>query len=348
MKKPLFVVPLMIVLVVTLVLGGCAESTSDEPVELSLASQYAAGSPHAELLQEWADKIYEATDGEVTITIYASSALLGETDLVSGVKAGIADIVNIQTRALEDQFPLTCIFGMPLMPYLPFGDTELGPEIWAQLEEDFPELKAEYADFKELFNNPSTGGWIHMHSSLVTLPEELDGANLLAFGNPMMEMLEEVGASPLFLDIADLYTSLDRGLLDGVCLAPGGIVEMGLYPLLPYHTIFPNGLMNGGGATVMNLDTWNSLSADAQQAFEDLNSWMTGMSWQLELDSDAEAVTVLEAEGHTFYTLTAEEEEAWYQVAYPVHQAYLAELDAQGLPATELYEEILRLAEEYN
>ena len=98
----------------------------------------------------------------------------------------------------------------------------------------------------------------------------------------------------------------------------------------------------------MNLDTWNSLSADAQQAFEDLNSRMTGMSWQLELDSDAEAVTVLEAEGHTFYTLTAEEEEAWYQVAYPVHQAYLAELDAQGLPATELYEEILRLAEEYN
>lgn len=349
--RKLFFGLLTFVLMSTLVLSGCAESTH-EAIELRLASQYPAMTPHAELLQEWADKIYEATDGEVTITIYPSATLLGETDLISGVKAGIADIVNIPTRMFEDQFPLTCIFGMPLMPPLPLGDPEIGPEMWAELEDKFPELKAEYADFKELFNNPSTGAWIHMTQAwgqAVQLPEDLEGAKLLAFGNPMMQLLESVGASPTFVDIADLYTSVDRGLLQGIVLAPGGIVEMGLYPLLTYHTIFPSGLEQGGGATVMNLDTWNSLSDDAQEAFEDLNVWMTEMSWQLELDSDAEAVATLEAEeGHVFVTLTAEEEQEWFDLAVPIHEAYLAKLDDQGLPATALYEEILRLAEEYS
>ena len=125
--------------------------------------------------------------------------------------------------------------------------------------------------------------------------------------------------------IADLYTSFDRGLLQGMCVAPGGVVEMGIYPLLKYHTIFPSGLMHGGGLTVMNLDTWNALSDDAQEAFEDLNPWMTEKRWQLELDADANAVATLEAEeGHVIVTLTAEEEQEWFDLAVPIHEAYLA------------------------
>ena len=55
----------------------------------------------------------------------------------------------------------------------------------------------------------------------------------------------------------------------------------------------------------------------------------------------------MEAEGHSIVTLTPEQEQLWYDATSAVRDAYLADLDAQGLPATEIYERAIELAAEY-
>ena len=367
--KKLITALLTIALIIPLVLGGCADTTdtdtadttdttttdttdtdttdttdttTTEPVELRLTTH---GMDTA-LYQEWADKVAEATNGEVTVTIYPSGTLMGEADVLSGVKSGIADIGELAIPTFEDQFPLTNLLSLPFMP---LGDVETFCQIWEQLIEEFPELTAEYADFKMVFwvTNESSSCLLSTTGAPAVVPEDIEGLKIMPPGTLVGEALSEVGAAPLVLEVTDWYTSLDTGLLEGMFMGGTPIFLTQVYTLMPYHTIFPSGVTQALGMMIMNLDSWNSLSAEAQAAIDGLFDWATESVYQESAANEIMALEAMEAEGHSIVTLTPEQEQLWYDATAATRASILADLDAQGLPATEIYERAIELAAEY-
>jgi len=329
MRKQLLIV-LCVLLVSTVIIGGCTSATpttmpstssattpattAAQPIELRFSSHIPPFAPQIKLYQEWADEINKNTNGQVTITIYAGGTLLQPMDVITGIKSGIADMAEVINEMVANERPLTPILTMPFMG---LGDWKRGAEMVGKLEQQFPAFANEWKDFKTLFRIIRTGTGIHDKSP----------------------------GSAVSLNIPDWYTSLDRGLVEGMFMDIGAIYEVKVYTLMPYHTDFPNGMSLNIGQTIMNLDTWNKLPPDVQKAIDDASSKITAKIAQTTVDVNAQYIAEIKKEGgHTFIMLTQEEADQWYQAAVSEHQKYLEKAEAKGLPAKELYEAALKMA----
>jgi len=315
-------------------------TTAAQPIELRFSSHIPPFAPQIKLYQEWADEINKNTNGQVTITIYAGGTLLQPMDVITGIKSGIADMAEVINEMVANERPLTPILTMPFMG---LGDWKRGAEMVGKLEQQFPAFANEWKDFKTLFRIIRTGTGIH-DKSPVKVPSDLKGKKMIASGM-IADIVNGVGGSAVSLNIPDWYTSLDRGLVEGMFMDIGAIYEVKVYTLMPYHTDFPNGMSLNIGQTIMNLDTWNKLPPNVQKAIDEASAKITARIAQTTVDVNAQYIAEIKKEGgHTFIMLTQEEADQWYQAAVSEHQKYLEKAEAKGLPAKELYEAALKMA----
>lgn len=77
-------------------------------------------------------------------------------------------------------------------------------------------------------------------------------------------LVEALGASGTTIAPAEVYTALERGMLDGLAWPAIGIMDMAWDEVIKYR-IEP-GFYQLDGVAIVNLDSWNKLPADVQQA----------------------------------------------------------------------------------
>ena len=95
---------------------------------------------------------------------------------------------------------------------------------------------------------------------------DLSGKRVRSYTRTMSAVLEYVGATPVSMPFAEVYPSLQRGVVEcaitSITSANGGS-----WPEITSH-VLAIALSNGVNAHFMNLDRWNALSPEAQDAFE--------------------------------------------------------------------------------
>ena len=97
----------------------------------------------------------------------------------------------------------------------------------------------------------------------------------------------------------------------------------------------------------MNEATWNKLSPEVQQiVIEETELWVENAAT---MGQEQILVTMQEAEDldHTFIELTPAEIQEWADLASGLHDKWIAEAEAEGIPAQEIYDEAKRLIEAY-
>jgi TRAP-type C4-dicarboxylate transport system substrate-binding protein len=314
-----------------------AEPPAEEVYELRMSTHYPP-----EMTDHLVASITEATGGRVEVVVYPASSLLDLKDTLTGLKDGICDIAMVTCETFPEAFPLNNVL---LMPFMPLGDKRTSYQVWHKLQDEFPELAGEWGDFQVLFDDTGEGNTLHMVNFAAQTPEEMDGLRMFS-GGTVADIMEDYGATPLYLEVPDWFTSLDRGLLDGMWLPWDAIWELKIYPLLPYHTTFPTapGMLTRN--TLFRMEAWNGLPADIQKIILDMGTAEREHIWATLDAKVAITIETVNAEGGTIVDLTPEQVNAWYEAAKPHHDAYLAKIDAMGLPATELYNRALELAQE--
>ena len=70
--------------------------------------------------------------------------------------------------------------------------------------------------------------------------------------------MKKMGARPINISPADVYTSLQRGLVKGLAWPEGNIFRYGWYEYIKYR-VGP-GFWNTSSLVVINLDSWNKLN----------------------------------------------------------------------------------------
>jgi TRAP-type C4-dicarboxylate transport system substrate-binding protein len=294
---------------------------------------------------EWIAKIAEEAEDvgyNVTINLFPAGTLLPPPDMYEGVKSGVAEIGDMTLGGDTELFPLSNIL---VLPFMPVGESDDALDIWAQLRDEFPEMAAEFEDVKVLFYSGSGAEafLLHCTNQQLVAPEDMAGIKVQAEGG-MVELMDDLGAAPVTLHNMEWASALQTGIIDAMWMNWMAVGDMGLLDYLKYDTIFPSGCMFGEEIIFMNLDTWNSLPSDVQDIIEDQRTWVEERILELTVGSNAAGHQKAIDQGNTIVTLTPEQEDAWYQAALQIHMDYVAELDAQGLPATEVYERALELA----
>jgi TRAP-type transport system periplasmic protein len=80
--------------------------------------------------------------------------------------------------------------------------------------------------------------------------------------------MKALGAVPVMIPPTDLHTAMERGVVDGFMWPKVGVISWGLQEVTKY--IIEPGVFQMEPATVINLDTWKKIPADAQTTIMDV------------------------------------------------------------------------------
>ena len=346
MKKVLFMT-LMMILVGALVIGAVSGPASAKSMEL----KYATMNPttawiHTHSYVPWAEKVKAATKGRVTVKIYPAQTLGKAPNFYDMVKSGIADIgLGVQVFN-PGQFPLTDIMSLPFMNV---PSAEVGARVMWELYAKFPEIQKEYAGIK-LLHVASTDPYfiVTTHKPIRKLAD-MKGLKLRVPGGRAADAIKALGAVPVSIGMAELYVSLEKGVIDGTP-TPGEPL-LGQLPVdkIKYVTMGLK-LWTVPFWVGMNEGKWNRLSKEDQEAIMSVSgaagsAWFSKSCWD---DATVAAKKLMKEKNMEVIRISPEEQKKWAAVAKPIHEKYLSDLEAKGLPARRVYDEAKRLLEKYS
>jgi TRAP-type transport system periplasmic protein len=316
-------------------LGWAHSALAQKVFNLRWATHLSPASPSGIGYEMWTKKVEEASGGRVKIKIYPLQTLVKGADFYTSVADGISDI-QYGVNAMDfSRFPLNTVMDLPL---LGFKDAPQGTAVWREVYRKFPEMRAEFKDVKVLANVVGIPRQLHLTKKEVHVPSDIKGMKILATG-PGAKALEALGASPMGVLPPEYYMALEKGVAEGVAVDWGVILDSKVIPLLPHHTILNLGYLTT--EVLMNQKTWNSLPPEIQKVFNDLEPMLTEQMLQSTLDPTGRENAV--KLGHKIYTPTPEELKLWYAGVQAIHDKWLKDNEAKGLPARAIYQEIQNL-----
>jgi len=351
-----FLIPLVIVIVVGLVLGGCTKpapaptpSPSPAPTQEPIVLTYhhvdsLLSSTHQLGHKEWAEDVERVTRGRVKIKFYPSSTI---TTFDQYYDATIADIVDIAwgfSTALPGRFPLLDIATLPM---LGFENGKMGSECVWKLYEESPEIQKELSDVKVLLLHTSDVRPLCTVSKPISTLEDMKGLKIRSAAGGEARIVEALGGTAVLSAPGDIFQNLEKGVIDGDTMEYSGQISFGLIDVTKYFTdakldvvVFILG---------MNKEKWNSLPPDIQEAIMSVSGAEGAKHFGTNFDRNGyEALAkIVRTPGKEFIILSPEERARWAELAGPIQEDYVAKLESEGLPGREILAKIKSLIKEY-
>ena len=208
-------------------------------------------------MQRFIDAAELFTNGDVKIKGFGVGVIAGPFDAWEAVQKGTADIAYNYPGFAVNHDPANGIFGgtvggMPLEEFMHWYLADDG----TKLLEDF---RHETQQLHPLVTGMgSTEFFLHSHKRVQTLAD-LKGMKIRTAG-PWAQILSSIGASATTLPPADIYTALERRVIDGTeFITPATNIKLGFHKIAKY--IIMPGIHNPShmNEAVFKLDVWNKM-----------------------------------------------------------------------------------------
>jgi tripartite ATP-independent transporter DctP family solute receptor len=236
--------------------------------------------PYAQGAQKFADLVAEKSGGTIKVEVYPSSQLGNQRDLVEGLTLGTLDLTMTSTAVLGNFHPQIAVFDLPFI----FRDREhafkaldtVGMEISKDLEEKGMKVLAFYENgVRNMTNNIRP----------IRVPEDMKGLKIRVMEQPIyIAMMKALGANPTPMAFGELFTALQKGVVDGqenpaAHIYTKRFFEVQKYISLTEHTYSAEPL-------VVSMITWNKLTPEQQtiiqEAAEEARDWQRQLAIDLE------------------------------------------------------------------
>jgi TRAP-type C4-dicarboxylate transport system substrate-binding protein len=306
---------------------------------LKLAIHMEPGRPTWRAYKRWAKKIKEASHRSIDIDI-SYSGIIGIEEW-NKLKSRESDIARVFTMDMPP-FPLHTV---PALPFLmPPGEENL--TILNSLYAKY--LHREWQEVKVLWLGLMSPYHLHTTTKPVSKLEDLSGLRLQASGL-VAELVKAWGGIPITLiapgqpvsrqDIANAhYAALKNGTIDGTVSTFEVTKDFRLYEVTEYHTYLNT--IRDVNATIMNLETWNSLPRDIQRIFEELNPRAQKELDMAQKGESEEAQAILKQRGHVMLELSPEERSRWIKATRPLVEEKISLLESRGIKARAMAQEL--------
>jgi TRAP-type mannitol/chloroaromatic compound transport system substrate-binding protein len=269
MKKITLSVLLSSVLVLTLValpVSSVAE-TKGKVFKWNWQTYASPATDMYKLLQEEFGRLSTITNGRLNITLHPGNAIVpdptiydaiangvlqgsvGTMAFLAGKDPGYATIMQTMTGLFTEMWELGYW-------YYNYGGFELVNEALAKIGCIQIALNASKAPFEPIMSNKS-----------LAHPSDFKGLKIRSLPGPSTGILEALGAVVLAIPGAEIYTSLDTGIIDACEFV--GFKEnwdVALHEVTKYVLFPAPHFVCGMRATIVGLDAWNSLPDDLKVA----------------------------------------------------------------------------------
>mgnify|MGYP001416603222 CR=1 FL=1 len=300
----------------TLVLGAAAAllctTSAMAQQRLIFASPAPAPTPvHAAVLEGWAQRVTEASNGTLVVELVTGGTLAGHGQVLERVQSGVVQIGWDIQGYYPGLFPRTEVVALPFG----FETAEAGTMALNALYADGT-IAAEYAGVQvlNLFTFPN--GHILASAEVGNL-SDMQGLRMTGINPTRQAIASAVGGVPVSLSITDWYQGLSRGTIDAAIESYSAVPPFRLAEVTNHFVELPLG---GNAAFMfMNQQVYDALPEEARAAI-DANSGpefdrAMGAFWD---GAAAAGRGMVEAAGGTIVIPDAVERAAWESAVQPV------------------------------
>jgi tripartite ATP-independent transporter DctP family solute receptor len=212
-----------------------------------------------------AKKIKDATNGEVDVQVFPSSQLGDDTHMLANLRSGAMQMMAIGDNILSSLVPSAAIdnigfaFKTPEMAWKAL-DGSVGDLVRADI--DKTGLHAMHRIWDEGFREVTSS------TKQINTPDDLHGFKIRVPPSPIsLSLFQSLGASPVTINAAELYTSLQTHVVDGQENPLGNIQTMKLGQVQKYCSLTNH--MWVGYWLLVNGPFWTGLPEEHRKVIED-------------------------------------------------------------------------------
>jgi TRAP-type C4-dicarboxylate transport system substrate-binding protein len=293
-------------------------------------------------------KAEEMSNGRLQFTPYWDGNYVSYDESIQSTINGVVDICYVDAGNLNEVFYLNQLLTMPYTCNLP---SRLGAhEVMQQVLKEIPEINEELEAVGLTWLGLTNMGGMVIHFSKdveVRTPNDIKGMILDAPANAGT-LVQSLGATATAMVATEFYTSLERGVVDGLFHNWDAYDVFAMNEVCKAHTIFSGedgGLWAAGSGYVMNLNSWNNLPEDLQEIMREcFDFW--GKEWAtLSIPIAEKGWSDAKEAGHTFTYLTNEERELWIDAIRETNPIILDKIEQAGFDAYGNYDKLMELFE---
>jgi len=269
---------------------------------------YPAGNFHSKGAQRFANRVKEATKGEMEIVLHPGSALgFKGPELLRSVAEGQLSMAEIPTGMVEGDAPVLALTAQPFLSTNAFEQRLL-----------YQIAKPTYAKVLKKFNQMTlyTSVWpfsgIYTQRSIKS-EADLKGLKMRVYDGTGLNFGKATGIAARKMPFSEVYPAMKAGLLDSMYTSSVSGVDAKAWEVLKYFTpiniVGPVNMMN------VNIKAWNKLPKNIQATVLEIATEMEDEMWNLAGDMDRKSRAKLIGNGMTIY---------------PVSKKFRSELDKIG------------------
>lgn len=345
MKKTL-IFGIMILALLSLPLGMCMACGEDDTTvyTITVNDHNPAESGPAVSWDEWEAWVEAESEGRLEIEVIHGGALLAnDAEAYQGTIDGVCDIAHYVIDS-EQGFLLSLVTALPFMGW-PEQHVE---DTYYDLMDEFSEMENEWNDdlmILSLMMMPPTQ--LHTIDKVVVIPDDVAGMSIIGAEAMTIKALDVAGATVADVPIPEMTPSLMTGLAQGVINHFPVCGIFGALDVLECHTVFGGGGINMTPMfAIMNKDFFNGLPGDLQDILiESGDKWL---EFQTANDNLSMESAMAICTDHTFTDLTPTQIAVWRDlIKADIHDEWIADCEAAGLPGQELYDRVLEIIASY-
>ncbi len=318
-----------VVLVVSFLLFAFSLTCSADVIKLKFANYFPPTHMNAVMLGKYCDELNKKLAGKVEITQYAGGTLLSAPKMAAGVSSGIADFGFSHCSYSRGRFPVMEIMELPLG----FPSSWIASHVANDFYEKF--TPKEWDAFHPLMFATSPPTVIQTLKKPVKALEDVKGLKIRGTGR-IGDIVKALGATPMPIEMTDLYEALRRGVIDGNLGNYEQLKGWKTGEILKYNTASWKVGSVFAFYVVMNKNKWNSLSPDVQKVItEHTKDFMA--RWLVEWNNiDIEGREYFRKQGGQIIPVSDAEQAKWAKAAEPVIDDFKKDLTAKGYKAAEI------------
>ncbi len=275
----------------------------------------------------WGKRVAEITKGEVKINSLCCAQLGNDVAQAKAVHLGAQDFAIVSSNNLSQFDPRIDIFSLPgLFQDNASAQRAVRSPVGAEIFENFRKatgLRVVY-----------TTGWgaraIINNIRPIYKLEDIKGLLIRSPGSPVMNSTYKlVGANPVPVAFAELFTALQQKTVDGADMSPCDILTLKYYEVQKYLTT--TNLFVGFGCIVMNDKKFSKYSPAIQKALLDAGKEAEEYSWSIVDKCDKRGIAKAKEVGLTVVELTEAERMPIFKQVRAVWPEYANKVGGQDL-----------------
>lgn len=258
----------------SLLLLGLSAAQAAE-YEWKFQASETSGEPSFKIKQAWADRVGIMTNGQVEIEVMPINSIVGPTETLQAASSGIIQGHMTDPSYFSGQDPAFGMLGnlvgawndpYDFLEYMKHGG---GEELYNELVEPYGMHLIAAAAFP-LESIPST-------KPIETI-EDFGGLKIRAPQGMVYNIFERIGATPVNLPGSEVYTGLEKGVIDAAdSTVLSNNEAMGLHAFAPYP-LYPGFHSMPMIAISLNKEIWDGLPEGLQLTLE---TAFDGMAYDL-------------------------------------------------------------------